>query len=232
MKGVFAAFMLGTALMLPAGQAAAEPLPGYITGNVNLRTGPGTGYPRVTTLPVGAAVVIEGCLAGWTWCDVAYGDLRGWVAGSYVASDYEGQRVRVVDYGPQLALPIVTFTLGTYWDRYYRGRPWYAHRARWAHYHPRYAAPRYVVPRPHAAYRHVYRPHRAYRHVDRHWDHRPHYRPPPRVHSRHERRHWDRGPTRYHAPARHHAPRGYGRGQTQRDAARFNRHRRGPMRGE
>ena len=35
------------------------------------------------------------------------------------------------DYAPQLRLPVVTFDIRAYWDAYYRGRPFYADRARW-----------------------------------------------------------------------------------------------------
>lgn len=249
----------------PAIQPAASgpPSVGYVIANVNLRAGPSTGYPRVTTLPAGAAVTIHGCLEGWTWCDVVYGDLRGWVAGSYVSSEYQGQRVRVVDYGPRLALPIVTFAFGSYWDSYYRGRPWYAQRQRWAHYNY-YPAPRlrsfdaYRAYRPHyqSHYRPYYRPYVEHRR----WDHRPDYRRPdfrrpdyrrPDYRAHHPRfdapRRWDRGPDRRHERRverrverrdvyRQHqgrgGPRGYSGGQTERDAARFNRRQRGAMPGE
>lgn len=227
----------------PAAPVAASgpPQPGYITGNVNVRAEPSTAYPRVSTLPVGATVTIHGCLEGWTWCDVAYGDLRGWVAGTYVTSEYQGQRVGVVDYGPRLALPIVTFAFTNYWDSYYRGRPWYAQRARWARY-PYHAGPRYYA-RPHyVAPRYVHRPYYGYHyrpyvdHRPRHWDRGPHYRPQPRYHvdqrrfdHRQVHRGWDRRPDRHHGRG---GPRGYSGGQTERDAARFNRQRRGPMRGE
>ncbi|MEH0071137.1 SH3 domain-containing protein [Pannonibacter sp. Pt2-lr] len=45
--------------------------------NVNLRAGPATSYPVVTVVPQGASIVTHGCVNSYTWCDVAYGQLRG-----------------------------------------------------------------------------------------------------------------------------------------------------------
>ncbi len=53
---------LAGSLLLPA---AAEASDGFVTGDVNLRAGPGTDYPRITVLPEGAPVEIYGCLSGY-----------------------------------------------------------------------------------------------------------------------------------------------------------------------
>ncbi|MFC0407411.1 SH3 domain-containing protein [Roseomonas elaeocarpi] len=121
---------LGLALTVSA-VAPALAAPGFATGNVNLRAGPGTAYPQVTVLGAGQPVEIFGCLEGYNWCDVGANGTRGWVAGSYLQYVYEGQRVLVPDYGPRIGLPIVGFAFGDYWGRYYRGRSWYADRDRW-----------------------------------------------------------------------------------------------------
>ena len=121
---------LGMALVVSA-VAPALAAPGFATGNVNLRAGPGTGYPQVTVLAAGQPVEIFGCLEGYNWCDVGANGTRGWVAGSYLQYIYEGQRVLVPDYGPRSGVPIVGFAFGDYWGRYYRGRSWYADRDRW-----------------------------------------------------------------------------------------------------
>ncbi|WP_426959466.1 SH3 domain-containing protein [Muricoccus radiodurans] len=131
--------------------APASAAPGFATNDVNLRAGPGVNYPRVTAVPSGAAVEIFGCLDRFTWCDTQFGGIRGWVSGSYLQFLYEGRRVIVPEYAPRIGLPVVTYNAGDYFDRYYRGRPWYAERNRWvAAPPPAYAPPppRYAGPPP------------------------------------------------------------------------------------
>jgi uncharacterized protein YraI len=115
-------------LALPALALAAD---GYTTGNVNLRAGPDPGYPLIDTIPAGAPLDIQGCTSGWEWCDVIFQGERGWVAGNFIQYDYNNQYVLVPQYGMQIGIPIVTFVIGNYWDRYYRNRPFYRERDRW-----------------------------------------------------------------------------------------------------
>ena len=44
---------------------------------------------------------------------------------------YQSRRVPIAEYGPRLALPVITFSLGNYWDHYYRGRNFYHERNDW-----------------------------------------------------------------------------------------------------
>jgi len=111
---------------------------GYVTGNVNLRAGPDSSYPSVARLPEGAEVAIEGCVDGWSWCDVAAGNNRGWVAGNFLQEEYRGLRVLIPEYGVQIGIPVVSFVFSTYWDNYYRNRSWYDNREHWSHVAPQY----------------------------------------------------------------------------------------------
>jgi len=68
---------MAVALALPVQALAA-----YTTGSVNLRSGPGTGYGIVTTLPGGVAVGVGSCVPGW--CQASYSGLNGWIAAAYL----------------------------------------------------------------------------------------------------------------------------------------------------
>lgn len=59
--------------------------PGSAIGNVNMRTGPGTQYGVITTIPAGAPIEVFGCQS---WCQVAYAGQQGYVSGSYVSTAY------------------------------------------------------------------------------------------------------------------------------------------------
>jgi len=54
---------------------------GVAISDVNMRTGPGTGYPVITTIPGGAPVEVLGCQS---WCSVIYRGTEGFVSGRYV----------------------------------------------------------------------------------------------------------------------------------------------------
>lgn len=116
--------------LVAASSAAARP--GFATTAVNLRAGPSTGFPVVTTIPGGAAVDIHGCEAGYGWCDVGWGGTRGWVAGQYLQFVYNDRRVLLPSFAATVGLPIIGFSVGSYWGSYYRDRPWYHRRAYWS----------------------------------------------------------------------------------------------------
>jgi uncharacterized protein YraI len=129
--------VLGFSLFAVTSAFAAD---GYVTGDVNLRAGPDSSYPSVAMLSAGTPVAIQGCVDDWSWCDVAAGDNRGWVAGNFLQEEYQGQRVLVPEYGVQIGIPIVSFAFGSYWDDHYRNRSWYGERERWSRITPQYRA--------------------------------------------------------------------------------------------
>ncbi|MBX4910753.1 MULTISPECIES: SH3 domain-containing protein [Rhizobium] len=122
----------GAALLLLA-PAIAQAAEGYSTANVNMRAGPSTRYPAVAVIPAGSSVEIRGCLSNVNWCDVEFYGGRGWVSGQYVQAVYQQRRVYVgPEYYRPLGIPMVTFSVGNYWDRYYRHRDFYRERDRWS----------------------------------------------------------------------------------------------------
>jgi len=74
--------VVATALVvfLPAANAA----PGVVTGNVNVRSGPGTSYAVVDTLARGTQVDVRRCQG--SWCYVEKPGPDGWVSASYLST--------------------------------------------------------------------------------------------------------------------------------------------------
>lgn len=106
---------------------------GYVTADVSLRAGPDIGYPRITMIPAGTGISVQGCIGNYAWCDViAYGD-RGWIAGDYIDYEYQDRRVLLPDYGARIGIPIISFVIGDYWGHHYRNRGFYRDRDRWYH---------------------------------------------------------------------------------------------------
>jgi len=121
------------ALLLASASLAQE---AFTTKPVNVRAGPDRGYPLVVWLPAGTAVYVNGCLGDYRWCDVTAGPDRGWVFARNLQYSYQGQPVTIYGNGAQLALPIVSFILGSYWSDYYRDRPWYRSQNQWNTWRP------------------------------------------------------------------------------------------------
>ncbi len=137
---------IAAAAALLLAPAIAEAGDGFATANVNMRAGPSTQYPAVTVIPAGESVEIHGCLADVPWCDVEFYGGRGWVAGRYVQALYQERRVYVgPEYYRPLGIPTVVFSVGNYWDRYYRNRDFYRERDRWRR-NPVYDRPALVRP--------------------------------------------------------------------------------------
>ncbi len=115
-------------LVLPAGASAEM---AYAAKQVHLRAGPATDYPVVVTLSAGVALDVQACLSDYRWCDVIAGPDRGWVYAGNIVYPYQGSNVPVLNYGTVIGIGIVAFSLGSYWDSHYVGRPWYPQRPLW-----------------------------------------------------------------------------------------------------
>src|ERR1700756_2636520 len=115
----------GLAALTLCAPLLANAAEGFVVADISLQAGPDTEYPSITELAAGTPVSIQGCVDGWTWCDVVASGEYGWVPGTFLAEDYGGQRVIVLDYGARIGIPVVSFSLGAYWDRHYHNRPFY-----------------------------------------------------------------------------------------------------------
>jgi uncharacterized protein YraI len=67
----------------PAAQADCTPS-AITTANVNMRTGPGTTNPIITTLPANAFVAITGRNADRSWYQVVFNGQQGWVSAQFL----------------------------------------------------------------------------------------------------------------------------------------------------
>jgi uncharacterized protein YraI len=114
-----------------AWSAAAPAQQAVTTEPVSVYAGPDDSYPQVAQLDSGAPVRVNGCLDDWSWCDVTIDDVRGWLYSPDLTYDYQDGYVPLYTYAPSLGIPVVQFTIGDYWDRYYHGRPWYSERDEW-----------------------------------------------------------------------------------------------------
>jgi uncharacterized protein YraI len=135
------------ALFCLSGGASAQQA-AFTSAPVDVFAGPAPDYPVVSQLPQGLQVTIYGCVAGYTWCDVAVPNLRGWVDASALSYPYQGSNVPIPTYGATIGLPIVAFSLGAYWGNYYHGQPWYRDQGRWINHEAPRPGPGYGHPPP------------------------------------------------------------------------------------
>lgn len=127
-RASLAASVAALTMALPAEAQAA---PGYTESRVALRAGPGYDYPRVSNLGRNTRVNIHGCIRRFDWCDVSVRGVRGWMPADELYYRYQGRPVRVVEYGPRIALPTLVFSFDSYWNDNYRGSGFYRDRNRY-----------------------------------------------------------------------------------------------------
>jgi hypothetical protein len=66
---------------------AAPAYAAYTTGTVNLRTGPGTGYPVVATAAPGQWIGVRDCTPNW--CHVNFSGVQGWMSANFIGFDQD-----------------------------------------------------------------------------------------------------------------------------------------------
>ncbi|WP_353191037.1 SH3 domain-containing protein [Pandoraea pnomenusa] len=118
------------ALAVP-GTAMAQSGQAVINSSANVRAGPAGDFPVVAQVAPGMPVTVYGCLSDYSWCDIGLPGARGWVYAALLSYPYQGNPVPIMNYGAMIGLPIVTFSIGSYWGNYYRNRPWYNDQRYW-----------------------------------------------------------------------------------------------------
>ncbi len=111
--------IIALCLILVSGAVTAQATVTKPSRDVNVRAGPDTVFPVVTWITRHDTIQVQGCIEGFTWCDVVAGRRRGWVHRSYLRNVIPGR------------VPVVTFSVEAYWDEHYRTQRWYADKAAW-----------------------------------------------------------------------------------------------------
>lgn len=122
--------LLAMLLYALAFAAQAQERDAFTARQVNLRAGPARDYPLVAVLPAGYQVAVQGCVAGYTWCDVLAGPDRGWVYAGNINAARQNGTVPVLSQGAAMGIPVLAFVLDDYWGLHYQDRPWYGQRHR------------------------------------------------------------------------------------------------------
>lgn len=101
---VAALAVASAALALPGIAMAAS---ATIYTDLNLRAGPGPQYEVIGVLHPDTPVVVEGCIEGGSWCQVAFGDQQGWAYSRYIAVETGGSQVVLAERPAEV--PVVTY---------------------------------------------------------------------------------------------------------------------------
>lgn len=130
-----------TAGMVVAG--AAQAANAIVTAALNVRTGPGTGYRVIGSIPNRSPINVHSCTTAYRWCQVSYGGFSGWASSRYLAMREGVSSSSSDDFGRTAALIGIPLIAGAAIgaaisdrDDYYRGRHWHRHRGdhhRWDH---------------------------------------------------------------------------------------------------
>lgn len=106
----------GTPKAAAPSTTAAQGFPAIATVDVYMRAQPHMSAPTVTIVPAYGAVTVYGCHQDRSWCDVAWEQHRGWVAGAYFSTPYQNPWDPGARAFPHRGVPVAT---------YYGAPPWY-----------------------------------------------------------------------------------------------------------
>lgn len=117
-------------VMIAAGFIALAATPAAaasLTNALNLRSGPGTGYNVITSMPAGARVDVGPCSGGW--CQVAWRGRQGYASASYISGESRARprralRRRAISRSATLGdHPLQRYRAPKYWGYNHDARP-------------------------------------------------------------------------------------------------------------
>ncbi|HEX5934516.1 MAG TPA: SH3 domain-containing protein, partial [Pseudorhizobium sp.] len=83
MKSNLNAMLAAAALAAVAVPAQAQ-MSTVTASDITVRSGPGEEYPEIGLATRGSQAVMDGCLAGSSWCRIDVNGMRGWVFAQYL----------------------------------------------------------------------------------------------------------------------------------------------------
>ena len=107
MKSNLNAMLAAAALAAVAVPAQAQ-MSTVTASDITVRSGPGEEYPEIGLATRGSQAVMDGCLAGSSWCRIDVNGMRGWVFAQYLTIQHEGAPVAVEEYRTHYEVPTVT----------------------------------------------------------------------------------------------------------------------------
>ncbi|MBI1416913.1 MAG: DUF1236 domain-containing protein [Limimaricola sp.] len=99
---------LSTAVALIAGAASAD-TEAAAQLDLNVRSGPGPLYSIVGVIPATEKVMVQGCLVDASWCEITFGDVKGWSAGNYLTATVENAPVALSALDKRVVVNTVTY---------------------------------------------------------------------------------------------------------------------------
>lgn len=97
------------AALLLTGAAQAQTMQSTAWTDLNLRAGPGVGYPIVGVIPANTAVDVAGCLAEASWCRVMVGGVDGWASGDYLTTVVADAPMAIYPNREQIKVETLTY---------------------------------------------------------------------------------------------------------------------------
>ena len=99
---------LSVAVGLMATAASAE-IQAAAWTDLNLRVGPSPLYAIVGVIPANDLVMVQGCLADASWCQITHGDTTGWAAGGYLTTPIDNATVVLSSQDKRVVFTTLTY---------------------------------------------------------------------------------------------------------------------------